>query len=100
MTTRTRRALVRVQHAARRLIEAVDALGPRDLAELSMGARISLGAIEGAVSFAERHFTAAIGPEPPAPLTERERFAASRDPEDALMEARDVAAELAADRED
>jgi len=91
MTTTTRRALVRVQHAARRLVQAVDALRPKDLKELpyTYGWCLKLARAEAKV--AAHKITVVLGPDVP---TAREKFAASRDPEDALMEAQDVAREV------
>jgi hypothetical protein len=88
MTTRTRRALVRVQHAARRLARAVQALEPQDKKALPWNVIGWAWSARAGALVVDRGLTKILGPDAP---TEREKFAASRDPEDVLMEARDVA---------
>ena len=111
MTTRSRRALYRVRNAAHRFVQAVEALGPKDLAELPRLTRYRLGfarnmaestagALTGLLHFGEGlPGDAPVGPTVPGTMPVStltlEAYAKARDPEDALMEAQDVGRELA-----
>lgn len=107
MTTRTRRALYRVRNAARRLVQAVDALRS-ELKTLPGATRASLWGARAVALIVDRRLTDVLGPDALTPsekyaanylkraqMEAHEKFAASRDPDNALMEAQDAAADAA-----
>ena len=57
MTTRTRRALYRVRNSAHRFVQAVEALGPKDLAELPWWTRRGVRTARNKASLIDRSLT-------------------------------------------
>jgi len=66
MTATTRRALVRVQHAARRLVQAVDALRPQDRRDLPWKVALTAEAACRVAGVTARRLTDLLGPDVPA----------------------------------
>ena len=97
MTTRSRRALYRVRNSAHRFVQAVEALKPQDLAELPWLTRLMIGFARVSADSSARRLTGLLhfGEGLPGDVATVESYAKAKDPEDALMEARDVGREMA-----